>query len=94
MPMLDVKKLRGYQAENDHKLTDSGAALSPPHGPGRAPIAPSHGTECPSPVPSHGAVSVVFRGPPVPSHGHHLEEPSALAVGVTAVGGRAAAVSI
>jgi hypothetical protein len=93
-PMLDVKKLRGYQAKDDHKLTDTGVSLTPPHGAKRAPIAPSRGTESPLPVPSRGAVGVVFRGPPVPSHGHHLEEPSPLAVEVAAVGCRVAALSI
>lgn len=54
------------------------ASLSPSHGTERPPIVPSHGTETPPPVPSRGTISTQKRALSVPSHGHHLEKPSAV----------------
>jgi hypothetical protein len=51
--------------------------LTPPHGVERPPIAPPHGVERPSPTPSHGAISPLLGHPSTPSHGDHLEMPSA-----------------
>jgi hypothetical protein len=54
------------------------AALRPSNGAGGASIAPSHGAESPPPRPSHGAIEASFGIPSTPSHGHHLERPSAV----------------
>lgn len=77
MPLLDVKKLRGYKASNSIRPAAVGATLSPSDGTDSPSIAPSPGTESPPPVPSDGAMQGGFRTPPVPSDGHPLEEPSA-----------------
>ena len=53
------------------------ASLNPSHGTGRSLIAPSRGTEISPPVPSHGTIRPVLSIYSVPSHGHHLEKPSA-----------------
>lgn len=74
--MLDVKKLRGYQAANDVQPSRNGAVLIPSHGTGRPSIAPPDGTESPPPVPSDGPIQRTFPGSPVPSDGHPLEMPS------------------
>lgn len=54
------------------------ASLSPSHGTESTPIVPSHGTEASSPVPSHGTIRPQKRTRSIPSHGHHLEKPSAV----------------
>lgn len=77
VPLLNVKKLRGYQASNDIRPSAVGTSLVPPHGTESPQIAPSPGTESPPPVPSDGAMQGAFGPPPVPSDGHPLEEPSA-----------------
>ena len=77
VPLLDVKKLRGYQASNDIRPSAVGTALSPPDGTDAPSIGPPPGTESPPPAPSDGAMQGGFRTPPVPSDGHPLEEPSA-----------------
>lgn len=51
--------------------------LTPPHGVERPPIAPSHGVEHASPTPSRGAIRPLLGRPSTPSHGDHLEMPSA-----------------
>lgn len=53
------------------------AVLCPSDGTGGVPRGPSHGTGGMVTGPSGGPVSGVFRPSPVPSHGHHLEKPSA-----------------
>ena len=45
----------------------------PPHGPIDRPIVPPHGTERGATVPPHGTIRGTFGTPPVPPHGHHLE---------------------
>lgn len=55
------------------------APLIPARGTGTTAIAPSGGTENPSPVPPHGTISPPFQPSPVPSGGHLLEMPSAVA---------------
>lgn len=84
----DGQPLKG--AKNGHKPSQIGvsgrasaracknASLRPSHGTGGPAIAPSHGTEKAPPVPSHGAIEGVFAPRSVPSHGHHLEKPSAV----------------
>ena len=54
------------------------AILSPSHGTESRRIVPSHGTETPPPVPSHGTMNDKKRPLSVPSHGHHLDKPSAV----------------
>ena len=88
VPLLDVKKLRGYQASSDIRPAEVGASLSPPHGAESPSIVPSDGTERPPAVPSDGAMQGVFCTPPVPPGGHPLEEPSA-GVGLAVAGGAA-----
>lgn len=53
------------------------ATLRPSGGVEIPPIAPSHGVESTSPTPSHGAISPVFGVRSAPSHGNHLDKPSA-----------------
>lgn len=56
------------------------ASLTPSHGVERPAIAPSHGVERPPPTPSHGAIRPIFDPLSTPSHGNHLEKPSAAPV--------------
>jgi hypothetical protein len=79
VPMLDVKKLRGYQGAHDQTPPNIGASLIPPHGTESRPIAPSRGTGSRAPVPSDGAMRAVSGTPSVPSDGHPLELPSTVA---------------
>lgn len=51
--------------------------LTPSHGVERASIAPSRGVERTPPTPSHGAIKALLPHSPTPSHGNHLEIPSA-----------------
>lgn len=53
------------------------APFSPSHGIGAAPIAPSPGIGEAPPVPSHGTMTATFGPRSIPSHGNHLEMPSA-----------------
>lgn len=53
-------------------------ALRPGRGVERPAIAPSGGAGCGSPAPSGGAIRPVFERSPTPSHGNHLEKPSAV----------------
>ncbi|RYF61690.1 MAG: hypothetical protein EOO27_01025 [Comamonadaceae bacterium] len=53
------------------------AVLTPSHGAKGAPIAPYHGVEASPVAPSGGAIRAPLRGPSTPSHGDHLEKPSA-----------------
>jgi hypothetical protein len=55
------------------------AALCPSAGTERARIVPPHGTGRPAAVPPHGAMRPHIGESSVPSHGHHLEMPSATA---------------
>jgi len=84
-----LDKLAGYDegaaagfVRSAYQRHQKNAVLSPSRGTERHPIAPSHGTGRPSSVPSHGAIKATFDPSPVPSHGHHLDMPSA-AVGTT-----------
>ena len=73
LPGYDVGTAETFQRGAYRK----NASLSPSHGTEGARIAPSHGTEKPPAVPSHGTISTQSRPRPVPSHGHHLDKPSA-----------------
>lgn len=53
------------------------AALCPSRGTGKRQIAPPHGTRARFTAPSDGAMGAIPPPSPVPSHGHHLEMPSA-----------------
>lgn len=53
------------------------AMLKPSRGVERASIAPSRGVERTPPTPSHGAIRALLPHSPTPSHGNHLEIPSA-----------------
>lgn len=55
------------------------ASLTPSRGVERPPIAPSHGVDKRPPTPSHGAIRATFATLPTPSHGDHLDKPSAVA---------------
>lgn len=46
-------------------------------------LIPSHGVEGMPPTPSHGAIRSTFYRSPTPSHGNHLDMPSAVAVQAT-----------
>ena len=59
------------------------AGLIPSHGVESPAIAPSHGVESLPPTPSHGAIRATFDHRSTPSHGNHLEKPSAAAVPAT-----------
>ena len=63
-------------AEKNAPLTPSGGVESPA-------IAPSPGVEKATPAPSHGAIRPVSGARSTPSHGNHLEKPSASAFGPT-----------
>ena len=52
-------------------------SLTPPHGVERTAIAPPHGVERMPPTPPHGAIKAVLSHPSTPSHGNHLDVPSA-----------------
>ena len=52
--------------------------LTPSHGVERASIAPSHGVVSNAATPSHGAMRAIFTTSPTPSHGDHLDTPSAV----------------
>ncbi|WP_332855156.1 hypothetical protein [Duganella sp. S19_KUP01_CR8] len=51
--------------------------LKPSHGVRRPSIAPSHGVESSPTAPSHGVIKPVLASVSTPSHGDHLEIPSA-----------------
>jgi hypothetical protein len=53
--------------------TANGASLIPPAGTERPVIVPPAGTEKAPTVPPAGTIRAVFTPPPVPPHGHHLE---------------------
>ena len=55
------------------------ASLRPPHGVEAPSIAPSPGVESALPAPSRGAIRPVSGTRPAPSHGNHLDMPSAAA---------------
>lgn len=55
----------------------TGASLRPSHGVGSVPIAPSGGVGMVLPTPSHGATRTTFDPLSTPSHGNHLDMPSA-----------------
>lgn len=59
------------------------ANLRPSGGVETPAIAPSGGVEGMSPTPSHGAIRATFDHRPTPSHGNHLEKPSAGATQLT-----------
>lgn len=77
-----IDRLPGYDpgalAAFERGAYRKNASLCPSHGTDSARIVPSHGTETPPPVPSRGTISVQKRPLSVPSHGHHLEKPSAV----------------
>jgi len=77
-----LDRLDGYDAGAAATFVRSAykknAPLCPSGGTERPPIAPSHGTGDPCSVPSHGTIRPSFEPSPVPSHGHHLEMPSAV----------------
>jgi hypothetical protein len=62
------------------------ARLSPAGGTGKASIGPSGGTGEGAAGPSGGPMAACFGGPSVPSGGHHLEMPSAVAEQMRAQG--------
>ena len=77
IPMIDPKKLKGYQAKNDAPLPPTqNASLIPSHGTETPSIVPSGGTEKVSPIPSDGTMRGVLGGLSIPSDGHPLEKPS------------------
>jgi hypothetical protein len=53
------------------------ASLRPSHGVERPTIAPSHGVKRTSTTPSHGAIRGTYFHCSAPSHGNHLDKPSA-----------------
>lgn len=55
------------------------ASLAPSRGVERPPVAPPHGVEKRPPTPSHGAIRATFAHLSTPSHGDHLDKPSAVA---------------
>lgn len=57
-------------------------ALTPSHGAEGDQIAPSHGVRPDPPTPSHGAIQPILPPFSTPSHGDHLEKPSAGAIGI------------
>lgn len=57
------------------------ASLRPLSGTERPEIGPPHGTERAPPVPPHGPIKGSFTPLSVPSHGHHLDMPSAVIKG-------------
>ena len=59
------------------------APLTPSDGVESPAIAPSHGVGRAAPTPSHGAIRPVSGARSTPSHGNHLEKPSASAFGPT-----------
>ena len=63
------------------KRSDQNAPLRPSRGAEGIGIAPSHGVVRLLPAPPHGAVRPCLEPPPTPSHGDHLEKPSALQSG-------------
>lgn len=76
LPGYDEGAVAGF-VRGAYQRPQENAGLSPSRGTGRRPIAPSHGTESLPPVPSRGAISASLEPSSVPSHGHHLDMPSA-----------------
>jgi len=77
-----LDKMPGYDAgaaETFRRGAYQNAALRPSHGVETPSIAPSHGVEKRAPTPSHGAIKAISGHLSTPSHGHHLEMPSAAA---------------
>lgn len=58
-------------------------SLRPSHGVEKAPIAPSHGAVKALSTPSPGAIKATFSPFSTPSHGNHLEKPSAAPIQLT-----------
>jgi hypothetical protein len=59
------------------------ASLIPSNGVERPTIAPPHGVAKKPPTPPHGAIRPIFTHMSIPSHGNHLEKPSAYALQTT-----------
>lgn len=75
-----LDKLPGYDdgtAQAFVRGAYQNAGLRPSHGVERRPIAPSHGVGKARSTPSHGAIRPIFEALSTPSHGNHLEKPSA-----------------
>lgn len=78
-----LDKLPGYDAgaaESFRRGAYQNAPLRPSRGVDTPSIAPSHGVEKRAPTPSHGAIKATSEHLSTPSHGHHLEMPSAAGV--------------
>jgi hypothetical protein len=82
---LEPKRTREELYEKWRKPADKNASLIPSHGVESPSIAPSHGVEGMLPTPSHGAIRPTFDRSSTPSHGNHLDMPSAVAVQATTV---------
>ena len=73
LPGYDVGAVEGFTRAAYRK----NALLCPSGGTESARIVPSHGTGKGSAVPSHGTIRPQKHPRSVPSHGHHLDKPSA-----------------
>lgn len=80
---LKPKQTREELYEQWRKPAEKNASLIPSHGVESPAIAPSHGVEGMPPTPSHGAIRGTFTPVSTPSHGNHLDVPSAVAVPAT-----------
>jgi hypothetical protein len=87
-PLLNVKKLRGYNKSKDIPLPPPNSAVLNPHsGTGKALTGPPHGTGHRAPAPQCGPILPGIAVPSVPRHGHPLDKPSAGAATGVAGGG-------
>ena len=80
MPGFDEGAAQLFERGAYRKAVSLKKILTPPCGTESTPIVPPHGTEMPPTVPPAGTMRGIFRGLPVPPHGHPLDMPS-VAVG-------------
>lgn len=77
IPGYDTGAALCFEMGAYQKATPSKKSLTPSDGVGSPIIAPSNGAGRMPPTPSHGAIRTTFDRSPTPSHGNHLEKPSA-----------------
>lgn len=80
-PAYDPGAVEGFQrGAYRTKLTPRNGDLSPATGTDKSSVVPFPGTGKSTSVPENGAMKTAVSELPVPSYGHHLEKPSAMAL--------------
>ena len=77
LPGYDTGAALCFERGAYQKIAPLKKSLTPSHGVESPVIAPPHGVERMPPTPSHGAIRATLGRPSTPSHGNHLEKPSA-----------------